>query len=356
MSLNPSRILFVAVGALMYGALTAAHAADLFAGPVVARGRGVEVRQGDLDDAFVAYKANMAARGEMIPENRRTAAEAQLLDRMVVTQLLVQKATPEDRARALTNAQNFIADSRAKADSEEAFVRNLKSLGLNLVEFTNRVVEQAISQAVVTRVVVDAITIPEEDMKQFYETNPARFHQSEMARASHILIATRDLRTGLPMSAEQKEARHAEALKILERARKEPDFEKLVVELSEEPNAKRTKGEYKFARARDNPRQAMVPEFEAAAFALQPGEVSDLVTTQFGYHIIKLHEIIPARQVPLEEVKDRVREHLVQVETEKRLPPYFATLKKEAGVEVLDDKLRAALERENTGAGAGPTP
>ena len=349
---------FWAVACLSFALITPLSrgaADDLFAGPVIAKGKGVDVRRSHLDDAFIAYRANLAARGQGIPENRREAAEAQLLDRMIVTQLLVQKATAEDRAKANTNAVKFMEESRKNADSDEAFVRHIKSLGLSMAQFTNRVMEQAVSQEVVAREITSKIVIAEADVKRFYETNSETFRQPETARASHILIATRDLKTGLPLTAEQKQAKKELAEKILARAKKEPDFAALVVELSEEPEAKQTKGEYKFARAKDDPRRAMVPEFEKAAFALKVGEISDLVTTEYGYHIIKLHDITPARQVPLDEVKERIREHLVQAETEKRLPIHFAALKKEAGVEVLDEKLRAALDRAAAEV-ATPTP
>src|SRR5436190_6196688 len=83
-------------------------AADDFAiGPVIAKGKGVEIRRSQLDDAFIAFRANLAARGQSMAENRREGAEAQLLDRMIVTQLLVNKATAADRERAKTNAVKF---------------------------------------------------------------------------------------------------------------------------------------------------------------------------------------------------------------------------------------------------------
>ena len=133
--------------------------------------------------------------------------------------------------------------------------------------------------------------------------------------------------------------------KILERARKGEDFTALAVELSEDPGAKENKGEYKFARAKDDPRRAMVPEFEAAAFALRPKQISDLVATDYGYHIIKLHEIIPAKKADFAEVKENVSNYLMQTALEKQMPDYFAKVKKDAGVEIVDEKLRTVLEK-----------
>ena len=171
------------------------------------------------------------------------------------------------------------------------------------------------------------------------------FKNPELARATHILFATKDLKTGLPLNAEEKAAKKAKAEAVLDRARHGEDFTTLAVTFSEDPSVKENKGEYKFARAKDDPRRAMVPEFEAAAFSLKTNQISDLVLTDYGWHIIKLHEIIPAKKTDFAEVKEKIREHLMQRELEKQMPGYFAQVKKEAKVEILDEKLRDNIER-----------
>src|ERR1043165_5869633 len=112
---------------------------DFELGPVIAKGKGVEVRRGQLDDAFIAYSANLAARGSQIPPGRRQAAEAQLLDRIIITQLLVKNSTAADREAAKTNAAKFYADARKNVDDDDSFRRHLRSLGLTPAQFTNRV-------------------------------------------------------------------------------------------------------------------------------------------------------------------------------------------------------------------------
>ena len=324
----------------------AAFAADAFAiGPVLARGKGLEIRRSQLDDAFIAFKANLAARGQSIAENKREGAEAQLLDRMIVTQLMVNEATAADKENAKTNVVKFLAESRKMANSEEDFVRHLRSLGMTLAQFTNRVTEQAVSEEVIGREVKSKIVIAEAEMKKFWDTNDVAFNQPEMARASHILFATKDLATELSLSAEDKKKKKDKAEAVLLRARKGEDFSALITAFSEDPSAKENKGEYKFTRAKDDPRRAMVPEFENVAFALRTNQVSVIVTTGVGYHIIKLHEIIPARKVPFAEAKERIQEFLTQAAVEKQMPEFFARVKKEAGVEILDEKLKAAMEK-----------
>ena len=97
----------------------------------------------------------------------------------------------------------------------------------------------------------------------------------------------------------------------------------------------------------------MVKEFEAAAFRSRKQQISDIVTTDFGYHIIKLSEKIPARKIELADAKPKIKSYLEQVAMEKMLPTYYVTLKKEAKVEILDEHLKA-LEEAPTDAPAAP--
>src|SRR5437763_13727165 len=113
-----------------------------------------------------------------------------------------------------------------------------------------------------------------------------------MVRASHILIATSDPATGTEMSESEKKAKRKIADDLLKRAKAGEDFAKLAKENSEDPGSKDKGGEYTF------PRGQMMPEFEAAAFSLNTNQVSDVVTTPYGFHIIKLYEKIPAHKEP----------------------------------------------------------
>ena len=117
----------------------------------------------------------------------------------------------------------------------------------------------------------------------------------------------------------------------LERARKGEDFASLAREFSEDPGSKNKGGEYTF------PRGQFVREFETAAFSLQTNQISDIVTTQFGYHIIKLYEKTPAQKIDLDKVKEDVKEQLERTEVqEKLLPDYVKQLKKDAQLEYLN--------------------
>src|SRR2546425_2956840 len=82
-------------------------AASLFDDPVIARGQGVEIKRSQLDDAFIAFKANLVARNQTLPEEQRLLRQAQLLDRLITTRLLVNRATDADNAKAKEIGRKF---------------------------------------------------------------------------------------------------------------------------------------------------------------------------------------------------------------------------------------------------------
>ena len=309
-----------------------ANPKPLFADDVLCKGRGVEIKRSQLDEAFLQFKANLNARGQTLPEDKREQVESQLLDRLVITKLLLLQATEEDKKKARTSADKFVVATKEQAGSEESFNRQLGAMNFTAAQFDAQVMEQAICEEVVDRELKSKVNVTEEQIKQFYAENPQQFDRPETVRAAHILLSTRDAVTGQELGEEKKEEKKQQVAKILERAKKGEDFAALAKEFSEDPGSKNKGGEYTFARG-----QFRNPEFENAAFALRTNEVSGIVTTAWGYHIIKLYERTPARRLELAKVKDDLKEQLARFEVQdKLLPNYLKKMKKEANLEYLN--------------------
>jgi peptidyl-prolyl cis-trans isomerase C len=312
---------------------------ELFPEKVLARargldGRGFEIKSGQLEQAFMEFRTAATARGQQITEDQREAIEAKLVERLIVTRCLVGKATAADKDKAKEATDKIVSDYRAAAGSEAEFNRRIIASGLTTNQFREQILERAMAEEVFLREVKNKIVVAPEQIKKFYDENPKDFEQPEMVRCHHLLLATRDPNTGAPFSDAKQAEKKALAEKLVARARGGEDLGKLAREFSEDVGVKENGGEYTFPRGR------VLPEIEAAAFSLPPNRVSDVITTQHGFHIVKVLEKLPKQMAALAKVEDKVREFLLQQEAEKLMPPYLEKLKKDAGVEILSEKYR----------------
>jgi peptidyl-prolyl cis-trans isomerase C len=304
---------------------------DLFSNPVVAKGKGVEVTRGMLDEEVIRLKAQMAGRNQTLAPEQMALLDRQVLDQLIQIQLMKAKATDADKAAGKALAEKRFEEAKTRLGSDEALARQLKLMDTTREEVLSKWSDSATAEAVLKREL--KVTVTDDDAKKFYEDNPARFEQPEMVRASHILLVTTDPKTGTELTDEQRAAKRKQMEGLLKRARAGEDFAKLAKEYSEDPGSKDKGGEYKF------PRGQMMPEFETAAFSLKTNEVSEIVTTRYGFHIIKLLEKIPAQKLEFAKVASDIKEGLTQQALQKQFPDYIAKLKKDAGVEILDEKL-----------------
>ena len=148
---------------------------------------------------------------------------------------------------------------------------------------------------------VPTIKVDDEEVKKFYTENASKFQGNEQRRASHILIGF-----GVNATAEQKQAAKAKAEGLLAAIKKNPkSFEELAIKNSQDPGSAAKGGDLgSFGRG------AMVKPFEDAAFAMKVGQVSDLVESEFGYHIIKLTEVT-GQSSDFESLKPQIKGELI---------------------------------------------
>ncbi len=149
------------------------------------------------------------------------------------------------------------------------------------------------------------ITIDPSKIEEYYQDNIEKYQIPEKRHARHIL-----LKAGEEDSKERHQEQAKKAEEIRELAKKGEDFSALAKEYSEGPS-KDSGGDLGFFSAGQ-----MVAPFDKAVFAMQPGDISEVVKTQFGYHIILLEDIQPAETIPLEKVRDEITTTLQQKEAE----------------------------------------
>jgi len=140
------------------------------------------------------------------------------------------------------------------------------------------------------------VVVPPADIEREYNNNSEQYTTPEQVRASHILLKT---------EGKDDAAVKAKAEELLKQARGGADFAELAKKNSEDEGSAKNGGDLDyFGKGR------MVPEFDAAVFAMQPGQISDLVKTQYGYHIIKLVDKKAATTRPLAEVRQQLADQL----------------------------------------------
>jgi peptidyl-prolyl cis-trans isomerase D len=151
------------------------------------------------------------------------------------------------------------------------------------------------------------IQISDAELKKQYDANKQQYEVPNQVHVQHILFRT----VGQPDAAVEEIRKKAED--VLKQAKKGAKFDDLAKKYSEDPGSKEKGGDLGWIRQGQT-----VPEFEKTAFSLAPGQISDLVKTQYGFHIIKVLEKQTAHTKPFEEVKDSIRTPLLLTEADKQ--------------------------------------
>ena len=207
-------------------------------------------------------------------------------------------------------------------DSERAFLFQIEAGGFSEESYREDIRQQRSVQQMIAGELAQEVSVSDEEIQNFYNENIEQMTMPEAIRARHILVK---------LAADDEAAREAaqESIAALQKKLQDgADFVTLATERSDAPSAPKGGDLDFFGRGQ------MVPAFEEAAFALQPGEISDVVETQFGFHIIRLEERRDAQSVPVEQAAERISAYLTQG-------------KLQSAVEDLVDALHASAEIEN---------
>ena len=286
---------------------------------VLARVNGQAVTRVDFDRLI----KNMEAGRGAIPAERRDEVLRGALDQLITYSVLKQEAATRKFAVADTDVDAQVASMQKQFPTQAEFDKALSARNTTVEQLkADARVDMAINKMMEAEV-AGAVAATDTDAKDFYDKNPDKFAQPESVRASHILILTKDA------DEAGKKAARSKIDGVLKRAKAGEDFAALAKENSQDGSASQGGDLGFFGRGR------MVPEFDQVAFALKPGEISEVVSTQFGYHIIKLTEKKAGSTVPFDQVKPQVVEYLSNQKKQQRVDSFVNEAKKRAKIEVL---------------------
>jgi peptidyl-prolyl cis-trans isomerase C len=287
---------------------------------VIADCNGDKIPKAEFENAVRAVEQRA---GGQIPPEKRDEIYRGVLDDLVAYRLLKQEVKARNLTVADTDVDARIAAFKQQAGSDANFKAALQAQQMTEAKLREDARTDLMVGKLLDQEVNQKILVKPTDIAAFYEKNPDRFKQGETLRASHILVAVPAQATDAQRAASK--ARAEAALKAVKAG---GDFAKLARQYSNDSSAQRG-GDLGFF-----PRGQMVPAFEAAAFALAVGQVSDLVETQYGYHIIKATEKRPARVVPFAEVAGQIEQFLEQEQRQQKGKALVDEIKAKGKVEI----------------------
>jgi len=274
--------------------------------PVVAKVNGEKIYQADIDFVFqtvVMPRFEEQNLGQKFPVDKKTQLKTEILDHIIDQLLAVQLA----KIKGIT-----VTD---KKDDIENHAENMAGRFNDIpkIQFIRAITNEVLIKKTIQQEVVENIVITEKTLQRYYNNHPDKFMRQEQIRTSHILMADRE---------------KIEAVLLLAK-KTNSDFADLAVEYSEGPS-KIKGGDLGFLS-----RGQMPKAFEDSAFTIKKGEISEIIETQFGFHIIKLIGRKTGGVVPFVEVKDQLQEGMKQQQMAGEINKWTEALRSDASLEIL---------------------
>ena len=288
---------------------------------VLARVNGEAVKKEDFERMLRTIEARA---GQPIPPERRDEILRGALDQLITYTLLSQESRNRGVKVDAAEIDAKMGQLKSQFPTQEAFDKALKDRGMTAESLRK---DAQVDLSVTKLMDAEVATLPgpsDADAKDFYDKNPDRFKEEEQVRASHILV-----RVDPKADAAAKKRARAEIDAVLKKVRAGGDFAKLAQEHSQDGSASQGGDLDYFSRGK------MVEPFNTVAFDLKPGQVSDVVETQFGYHIIKKVDHKAGRTVPYEEAQGKIKEYLTGQKKQQHADGFIENLKKKSKIEVL---------------------
>lgn len=293
---------------------------------------GINVTEGEIDKLVAPQLAVIAQRApKQSPafiDHYRNLLRQQVLESIIMGYLLdekVQEANIVVTGNEVTDQLRKIAAARKPPLSLEEFRNKLEEYGQNY-EVVKEQIRRGLSyQRLIEIQSAGKINVTEEDARNYYSENPKQFEAPEQVRASHILIKpdANDPNTD-PNQAKTKALAKIQGL--LEQIKAGADFAELARTNSSCPSASSGGDLDFFSRGQKE------PAFEEAAFATDVNQVSGIVETSYGYHIIKVTDRKAAAIIPFEQIKDQLINQLTQKKQSEFVNEYVQSLRANAKI------------------------
>lgn len=282
----------------------------------------IAVSRQDLNREKKKIAFELSNQGRPITDEQLQRYEGNIRETLINRVLLLQQSESDGITVKDSLVDKALNEFKSKFKNETQYQSWLKQ-----IESTEALQKDQIKKGLAIKTLIDKkiahdISVSDKAVRAFYDSHPDLFRRPERVKASHILIQ---------VPADADESKKKAALTSIQSLKKRIDngepFANLATENSDCPSKTRG-GDLGFFS-----REQMVEPFSEAAFALQPGQVSDVVTTRFGYHLIRVTDHQDPQMMAFNDVKEDISKRLRREQEEKKIGDYIEKIKKKADIQ-----------------------
>ncbi|MBF0475042.1 MAG: peptidylprolyl isomerase [Deltaproteobacteria bacterium] len=285
---------------------------------------GTVISRDDYEKELGRAQQQFFKMGKPPAEKELNELRKEVMDNLINRELLYQECQKKGIKADEAAVEGQIKSIKERFPNEAEYKNTLLKMGMTEEGFKTQMKREMCIKQYIDKEFLEKAKVDEKEMRAYYDAHPDYFKKPEQVKASHILIKSE------PGDDAKKKAEARKKLEEIEKKIKAGgDFAALAKENSQCPSAAQGGDLGVFGRGQ------MVKPFEDAAFALKPGEMSGIVETNFGYHLIKLTEKQNETKVSFDEVKPKLTEYLKQEKAQKDLKQYLDKVRTTAKVEIL---------------------
>ena len=294
------------------------------AGKIAAKVDGRAIEMQEFEREVQNYMSRFKGGKGNLPDSFVQQIRTQAINSLINRELLLQESDKKGIKVSKDEVDKGINSIQGQFPSPEAFDEALKNMNLSRGDLERQYIQKTKIQTLLDKEVISKISVAEDEAKAYFDANPGEFEQKEQIRASHILIK---------VEKDADDKKRSEARKTLTDVKKKilagEDFAELAKKYSQGPSGAKGGDLGYFAKGQ------MVKPFEDATFKLAKNEVSEIVETQFGYHLIKVVDHKAQKKGVYAESKNRIMSKLKTQRIQKQVGDYINKLRSGAKIENL---------------------
>lgn len=285
---------------------------------------GVPIDRAEFDGELLMVQKTLLEYGKPITSKQASSLQKEVLESMVRREILYQ----ESRKSGIKSDENAV-DKELKAlkqqfASEAEYKNELSRRNITEEILRSRMERNSAVQQYIERQFAAKVTVTDSDMVSYYEGHLDLFKQPSQVRVSHILI-----RTDPAWDESRKKEARRKAEQIMEDLKTGKDFAVLAREQSDGPT-RTNGGDLGYIKAGQLEKQ-----FQSTVLPFKPGETTDIISTEYGFHIFKLTDKKPETVLAYESVKEKIQQFLREEKARQEADLYAKTLREKASVEIL---------------------